>query len=137
MGIGDPVGVLDVIHRGVDMFDCVLPTRLGRTASAMVPSSLHPKARLNLRNAIHRDDPGPIDPNCTCPTCTEGFSRSYLRHLFQQSEMLGPRLVSAHNLHVMLSIVWAARSAIAQGTWSEHYAVERERWNPLDPTPLA
>lgn len=131
MGIGDPVGVLDVIHRGVDMFDCVLPTRLGRTATAMVPSQLHPKSRLNLRNAVHRDDPGPIDPNCACPTCTEGFSRSYLRHLFQQSEMLGPRLVSNHNLHVMLSIVWAARHAIAEGRWNEHYATERERWNPL------
>ncbi|MCW2955944.1 MAG: queuine tRNA-ribosyltransferase [Thermoleophilia bacterium] len=132
MGIGDPVGVLDVIDNGVDMFDCVLPTRLGRTASAIVPTTEHPRARLNLRNAVHVGDERPIQPGCTCPACAGGYTRNYLRHLFQQDEILGLRLLSLHNLHVMIDLVWRARAAIARGQWSTGwYEAERARWTPL------
>lgn len=132
MGIGDPVGVLDVIDNGVDMFDCVLPTRLGRTASAIVPNELHPRGRLNLRNAVHASDDGPIMPGCSCPACAGGYSRRYIRHLFQQEEVLGLRLLTLHNLRVMLDLAWRARAAIATGAWADGwYEAERARWAPL------
>ena len=132
MGIGDPIGVLDVIDQGVDMFDCVLPTRLGRTASAIVPVELHPRARLNLRNAVHATDDGPIMPGCACPACAGGYSRRYLRHLFQQEEVLGLRMLTLHNLHVMLDLTWRARAAIASGDWARGwYERERLRWSPV------
>jgi queuine tRNA-ribosyltransferase len=86
MGIGDPEGVIEVIARGVDMFDCVLPTRTARTGSALTW-----EGRLNLRNARFARDPGPLDPGCTCPACTR-FSRAYIRHLVNQEEILGLRL---------------------------------------------
>jgi queuine tRNA-ribosyltransferase len=131
MGIGDPVGVLDVIDRGVDMFDCVLPTRLGRTASAMVPVDVHPRGRLNLRAAYNVGERMEILPGCTCPACRGGYTREYLRHLFQQDEMLGPRLVTLHNLHVMVDLVRRARTAIASGAWETGwYERERARWAP-------
>jgi queuine tRNA-ribosyltransferase len=131
MGIGDPVGVLDVIDRGVDMFDCVLPTRLGRTASAMVPNDLHPRARLNLRNASHVGDDRVIQPGCPCMACAGGYTREYIRHLFQQDEILSLRLVTTHNLHVMIDLVRRGRVAIARGEWARGwYERERERWVP-------
>jgi queuine tRNA-ribosyltransferase len=133
MGIGDPVGILDVIDLGVDMFDCVLPTRLGRTASAMVPNDLHPRARLNLRNAVHAGDERPIMPGCACPACAGGYSRAYIRHLFQQDEVLSLRLATLHNLHVLLDLVRRSRIAIARGDWARGwYETERARWAALD-----
>ena len=84
MGIGDPEGVIEAIAAGVDMFDCVLPTRLGRTGSALVAGG-----RLNLRNAIHADDERPLEEGCTCPACAT-FSRAYIRHLITQDEIVGP-----------------------------------------------
>jgi queuine tRNA-ribosyltransferase len=132
MGIGDPVGVLDVIARGVDMFDCVLPTRLGRTASAMVPNDVHPRARLNLRNASHVGDSGPILAGCGCPACAGGYSRDYIRHLFQQDEILSLRLATLHNLHVLIDLVRRSRDAIASGAWDRGwYEAERARWVQL------
>jgi queuine tRNA-ribosyltransferase len=132
MGIGDPVGILDVIDHGVDMFDCVLPTRLGRTASAMVPNTEHPRARLNLRNATHVGDEGPILAGCGCPACRGGYARGYLRHLFQQDEILSLRLVTLHNLFVLIDLVRRARGAIASGEWARGwYEAERARWVPL------
>ncbi len=128
MGIGDPVGVLDVIHRGVDMFDCVLPTRLGRTAAAMVPVDVAPSGRLNLKNASHATDDSVMDASCACPACAGGYSRRYIRHLFQQGEILGLRLVTLHNLHVVLDIASRARTAITRGAWDEFYPAERARW---------
>ncbi len=131
MGIGDPIGVLDVIDRGVDMFDCVLPTRLGRTASAMVPVDVHPRARLNMRAAYNVGDRAPILPGCTCVACSGEYTREYVRHLFQQDEILGLRLVTLHNLHVMIDLVRRARTAIAAGQWHRGwYERERERWLP-------
>jgi len=112
MGIGDPEGILEVIARGVDLFDCVLPTRTARTGSALTW-----EGRLNLRNARFRDDPRPLDADCSCPAC-ERFSRAYLRHLVTQDEILGLRLLSLHNLGFVLDLTARARAAIEQGTFS-------------------
>ena len=128
MGIGDPVGVLDVIDRGVDMFDCVLPTRLGRTAAAIVPVDIAPSGRLNMKNAVHATSDIPIDSTCSCPACRGGYTRRYIRHLFQQQEILGLRLLTLHNLHVVLDIARRARTAIAANRWQQHYEAERARW---------
>src|SRR2546421_1833032 len=109
MGIGDPEGVLEVIDRGVDMFDCVLPTRTARTGSALTWSG-----RLNLRNARFARDPRPLDEGCSCPACSR-FSRAYLRHLVNQNELLGLRLLSLHNLGFLLELTAGARAAIERG----------------------
>jgi len=113
MGIGDPVGIVDVIARGVDVFDCVLPTRLARTGSAFTS-----EGRLNLRNARFAADLGPLDPHCDCPAC-RGFTRAYLRHLVTQQEMLGAQLLSLHNLRVLLRLTTDARAAIRAGRFAE------------------
>ena len=116
MGIGDPDGVLGVIARGVDMFDCVLPTRLGRTGSALVPGG-----RLNLRNAKFARDGRPLEEGCECPACAT-FSRAYIRHLITQEEIVGLRLLTVHNLHHVIHLVAAARDAIREGRFSEFCA---------------
>ena len=113
MGIGDPVGMIEVIRRGVDVCDCVLPTRLARTGSAF--SS---EGRLNLRNARFAADLGALDPACDCYTCRT-FSRSYLRHLVTQKEMLGSQLLSLHNLRVLLRLAADARAAICAGRFAD------------------
>jgi queuine tRNA-ribosyltransferase len=116
MGIGDPEGVLEVIERGVDMFDCVLPTRTARTGSALTW-----EGRLNLRNAGFARDARPLDEDCTCPACRR-FSRAYLRHLINQQELLGLRLLSLHNLRFLLELTANARAAIEQGRLAEYKA---------------
>ena len=110
MGIGDPEGILEVIARGIDMFDCVLPTRNARTGTALSWEG----GRLNLRNARFARDPAPLDENCACPACTR-FSRAYLRHLVNQQELLGHRLLTLHNLRFVLDLVAGARTAIERG----------------------
>jgi queuine tRNA-ribosyltransferase len=112
MGIGDPEGVIEVIARGVDMFDCVLPTRTARTGSALTW-----EGRLNLRNARFARDPGPLDAHCSCPACAR-FSRAYVRHLINQGEILGLRLLSLHNLRFLIDLVTAARTAIEHGDFA-------------------
>jgi queuine tRNA-ribosyltransferase len=112
MGIGDPEAILRVIAAGVDMFDCVLPTRLGRTGSAFTWDG-----RLNLRNARFARDPEPLDAVCTCPTCAR-FSRAYLRHLVTQHEVLALRLLTVHNLSFLLNLTRDARDAIRTGTFA-------------------
>jgi queuine tRNA-ribosyltransferase len=109
MGIGDAPGLLEVIERGIDMFDCVLPTRLGRTGSALTS-----EGRLNLKNARFARDPDPLEEVCDCPACTR-FSRAYLRHLVNQQELLGMRLLSLHNLRFLIRLTEAARGAIQRG----------------------
>src|SRR4029079_16611480 len=99
MGIGDPEGILGVIASGIDMFDCVLPTRTARTGSALTW-----EGRLNLRNARFARDPRPLDESCGCPACTT-FSRAYIRHLVNQEEILGLRLLSLHNLRFLIDLV--------------------------------
>ena len=126
MGIGDPIGILEVVARGVDMFDCVLPTRTARTGSALTWSG-----RLNLRNARFARDPLPLDEDCPCPAC-ERFSRAYLRHLVTQDEILGLRLLSLHNLRFVLDLTARAREAIERGTFS---AFRRDALARLAPSP--
>jgi len=109
MGIGDPEGILEVIAAGIDMFDCVLPTRLGRTGSALTW-----EGRLNLKNARFARDGEPLQEGCPCPAC-ERFSRGYVRHLVNQNELLGLRLLSLHNLRFLLELTANARQAIERG----------------------
>jgi queuine tRNA-ribosyltransferase len=116
MGIGDPEGILEVIERGVDMFDCVLPTRTARTGSALTW-----EGRLNLRNAGFARDQRPLDEDCSCPACRR-FSRGYIRHLINQQELLGLRLLSLHNLRFLLELTANARAAIEQGRLAAYKA---------------
>jgi queuine tRNA-ribosyltransferase len=113
MGIGDPLGVIDVIARGVDVFDCVLPTRLARTGSAFGP-----EGRMNLSNAGFAADVRPLDESCDC-YCCRNFSRAYLRHLVNQKEMLGAQLLSLHNLRVLVRLTADARAAIRAGRFED------------------
>jgi len=110
MGVGFPDDLLAGIRRGVDLFDCVAPTRMGRNGTAFTSAG-----RVNVRRAELRDDGRPLDAHCGCTTCTR-FSRAYLRHLFAADEMLGPRLLSLHNVHFLTSLVRSARAAIVAGT---------------------
>jgi queuine tRNA-ribosyltransferase len=116
MGIGDPEGILAVIERGIDMFDCVLPTRTARTGSALTW-----EGRLNLRNARFARDPRPLDEDCPCPACAR-FSRAYVRHLVNQQEILGLRLLSLHNLRFLLDLTAGARRAIERGELASYAA---------------
>lgn len=133
MGIGSPDYVLEAVWYGIDMFDCVLPTRIARNGTAlMVPGGLLPSetgaaaseliegrtGRLVVRNAAYANDLRPLDPGCGCPCCA-GFTRAYLRHLFRAGEMLGPRLLSLHNLHTVHRFVGALRAHIAAGTLAD------------------
>ena len=114
MGIGDPLSMLEVIRRGVDVFDCVLPTRMARTGTVF--SS---EGRLNLRNARFAHDLRPLDAECDCYACRT-FTRAYLRHLVLQKEILGSQLLSQHNLRVLIRFTVEARDAIRAGRFSEH-----------------
>ncbi len=106
MGVGSPPDLLEAIARGVDMFDCVLPTRVARTGTIFTRTG-----RLNVRNARYRDDHTPPDPDCGCAVCTR-YTRAYLRHLFSADEMLGPRLATYHNLAFLATLMDNAREAI-------------------------
>jgi queuine tRNA-ribosyltransferase len=110
MGVGAPEDLVNGVLRGVDLFDCVLPTRLGRNGAALVRGG-----RINLRNARHVDDPAPIDPQCGCYACRH-FSRSYLRHLTQSNEILGHHLISLHNVYFLVDLAHRMRAAILAGT---------------------
>jgi queuine tRNA-ribosyltransferase len=110
MGLGDPLGIVDAVSRGVDMFDCVLPTRLARHGTMLTTAG-----RLNLRNARYADDDGPLDPTCACPVCAR-WSRGYLRHLLNVDEPTAPRLLTIHNVAWTLDLVARVRAAIVAGT---------------------
>ena len=112
MGVGYERDVVMAVAAGVDMFDCVLPTRNGRNANAFTC-----EGPIRLRNACHADDPRPIDPACDCEACAGGFSRAYLRHLFQAEEMLGPTLVSIHNIRHFQRLMLSIRTAIREDAW--------------------
>lgn len=109
MGVGEPRDILAAVARGVDMFDCVMPTRNARNAQAFTWTG-----RIRLRNACWADDAGSLDKHCNCTTC-RNFSRGALRHFFLAGEMLGPILVSLHNLHFFTSLMAAVRQAVAEG----------------------
>ncbi|MBM3645484.1 MAG: tRNA guanosine(34) transglycosylase Tgt [Alphaproteobacteria bacterium] len=110
MGVGRPADLVGAVRRGIDMFDCVMPTRAGRTAQAFTRSG-----ELNLRNARHRDDPRPLDPECACPACTR-HSRAYLHHLVKTGEILGAMLLTWHNLQYYQDVMRGLRGAIETGT---------------------
>ncbi|HSE26609.1 MAG TPA: tRNA guanosine(34) transglycosylase Tgt, partial [Gemmatimonadales bacterium] len=116
MGVGFPADLLEGIARGVDLFDCVAPTRNGRHGSAWTATG-----RVNIRGAAHRLDEGPLDPECDCEACA-GFSRAYLRHLFVAGEILGLRLVALHNVRFLVRLADEARARILDGTF--------DRWRP-------
>ncbi len=111
MGVGDPVSMVEAVALGVDMFDCVLPTRLARHGTILTS-----EGRLNIRNARFARDPEPLEPGCSCPTC-QRWSRAYLRHLLAVSEPSAARLTTLHNVHWLLGLIDAARDAIAAGTY--------------------
>ncbi len=113
MGVGFPEDLIEGVRRGVDLFDCVAPTRMGRTGAVFTHDG-----RLNVKRAELRADPGPLDPDCDCPACTR-FSRAYLRHLFVSGEILGLRLLSLHNVHFLIRLMRTAREHIASGTFDQ------------------
>ncbi|HZS85714.1 MAG TPA: tRNA guanosine(34) transglycosylase Tgt [Stellaceae bacterium] len=116
MGVGKPADIVGAVARGVDLFDCVLPTRSGRTAQAFTR-----RGTVNLRNARHAEDPAPLDPECGCPACT-GHSRAYLHHLCKAGEILASMLLTWHNLQYYADLMTALRRAIAAGRLAEFIA---------------
>ncbi|MDQ6712604.1 MAG: tRNA guanosine(34) transglycosylase Tgt [Candidatus Dormibacteraeota bacterium] len=128
MGVGTPADLVEAIARGVDMFDCVLPTRIARNGSILTRGG-----RINLRNRQFIEDLGPADEGCDCYTC-QRFSRAYLRHLFMAGEILGHRLASIHNLRVLVRLVGEIRQAIGGGRLAAAITSLREQW-ALAPLP--
>jgi queuine tRNA-ribosyltransferase len=122
MGVGTPDDLLGGVLRGVDMFDCVMPTRAGRTGRAFTSQGV-----LNMRNARHAEDSGPVDPACGCPACAR-HSRAYLHHLFRCDEMLGPMLLTWHNLTYYQSLMRGMRAAIQAGGLAAFVGAVREGW---------
>jgi queuine tRNA-ribosyltransferase len=123
MGVGTPEDILDGIARGIDVFDCVLPTRLARHHAAFSPAG-----RLNLMNAIFARDERPVDEDCDCYTCRT-FTRAYLRHLIAAKETLAGTLLSIHNLRALIRLVEQVREYIASGTFGEHLPDLLQRWS--------
>jgi queuine tRNA-ribosyltransferase len=123
MGVGTPIDLLEGVARGIDMFDCVMPTRNGRNAMAFTWTG-----HVKMRNAKYADDPEPLDPNCPCLACKH--SKAYLRHLFVAKEMLGPTLLTHHNLTFYQQLMAEARRQIALGSFVEWVEVMRSRWLP-------
>ena len=122
MGVGDPIGFVEGIARGVDMFDCVLATRLARHGTILTDAG-----RLNLRNAEHARETGPLDPGCACPVC-QRWSRAYLRHLLRVGEPTSARLLTIHNLHWCLQLMQDARAAIREGRFEALRAAMVATW---------
>jgi queuine tRNA-ribosyltransferase len=116
MGVGTPVDLVECVARGVDIFDCVYPTRVARNGAAITRTE-----RLNMRNAQYAEDPGPVDPTCSCYTCTH-FSRAYIRHLVVAKEILAATLLTLHNLHLMLTMIGEIRTAILEERFADYRA---------------
>ena len=128
MGAGTPDDLVDAVGRGIDMFDCVIPTREGRNGALYTR-----RGRINIYNARFRDDPGPIDPSCSCYACRT-FSRSYIRHLYRAGEILGPRMGTLHNIHFYVGLASEMGEAVLEGrfgAWRSSfltaYQSEKER----------
>ena len=130
MGVGMPADIVGAVQRGIDMFDCVLPTRSGRTGQAFTR-----RGTLNIRNARHAEDPRPLDPESDYPS-VGSVSRGYLHHLFKSKEMLGPMLLTTHNLHYYQELMRDIRSAIEQGRLDEFAVVFRAQQAQGDIEPL-
>lgn len=128
MGVGFPEDLIEGIRRGVDLFDCVAPTRMGRNGAAFTRDG-----RINIKRAEFRADPRPLDTECDCSACAR-FSRAYIRHLFVSGEILGLRLLSLHNVHFLLSLARQARRAICDGdldSWSRDWLARHRPASPL------
>jgi tRNA-guanine transglycosylase, queuosine-34-forming len=126
MGVGRPSDLIGAVRRGVDMFDCVMPTRSGRTGQAFVR-----RGTINIRNARHAHDERPLDAECGCPAC-RNHSRAYLHHLFKAGEMLGPMLLTWHNLHYYQDLMAELRQAIEDGRFEEVASALEARLNEGD-----
>ncbi len=124
MGVGKPDDIVGAVARGIDMMDCVLPSRSGRTGQVFTRYGV-----VNIKNARHADDPRPLDENCTCPACSN-YSRAYLHHVFRSNEMISGMLLTWHNLHYFQEIMQGMRDAISEGTftqWQSQFHAEREQ----------
>jgi queuine tRNA-ribosyltransferase len=120
MGVGKPDDIVGAVERGIDMMDCVLPSRSGRTGQAWTRWG-----QVNIKNARHQDDPRPLDEDCGCPTC-RGYSRAYLHHVFKSQEIICSMLLTWHNLHYFQELMQSLRDAIAAGRLSAFAAVFRD-----------
>ena len=114
MGVGTPLDLIISIDAGIDMFDCVLPTRVARNGTLFTWSG-----KISIKRLEYKEDPGPLDPECDCYTC-KNYSRAYLRHLFLSGEILGSRLNTIHNLHFYMTVMRKAREALEQNRWEEY-----------------
>ena len=110
MGVGTPADIVGAVLRGIDMFDCVMPTRSGRTGKGFTR-----RGEVNIRNARHADDPRPLDERCKCPVCTN-YSRAYIHHLVKAQEILGPMLLTWHNVQYYQDLMWWLKKSIGEGT---------------------
>ena len=126
MGVGTPDNLIASVQRGIDMFDCVIPTRGGRTARAFTSHGI-----FNLRNARFADDAGSLDPACDCPACAR-HSRAYLHHLFKSAEILGPMLLTWHNVSYYQRLMREMRAAIVAGRLHAFAAATRAAWQSLE-----
>ena len=129
MGVGFPEDLIEGVRRGVDLFDCVAPTRMGRNGAVFTR-----EGRLNIKRAEFRTDPRPLDPGCDCAACSR-FTRAYIRHLFIADEILGLRLLSLHNVHFLLSLMRSARDAIRTGTleeWAREWLLRLRATSPVE-----
>lgn len=122
MGVGAPEDIFEAVARGIDLFDCVLPTRIARNASLLTPDG-----RINLRNAKFAEDPRPVQEDCACYTCRT-FSRAYLRHLYKANEITALRLGTIHNVYFLLELMRRIRATIEEGTFDDLRAVFLERY---------
>jgi queuine tRNA-ribosyltransferase len=128
MGVGFPEDLVAAVERGVDLFDCVAPTRNGRNGSAFTPDGV-----VNIRNAAHRDDPRPLDAACDCETCVT-FSRGYLRHLFVAEELLGLRLLSLHNVRYLIRLAEEMRTTVGRNAFPRWAHEWRRRYTQTEAT---
>ena len=126
MGVGTPEDILESVARGIDMFDCVMPTRSGRHGQAFTRFG-----KINLRNARHADDPRPLDPEHPCPALSQ-YSRAYLHHLIRSGELLGMMLLSWANIAYYQSLMQGIRAAIAEGRFDAFRTATKEQWKRGD-----
>nr|WP_085817011.1 tRNA guanosine(34) transglycosylase Tgt [Roseovarius halotolerans] len=130
MGVGKPDDIVGAVKRGIDMMDCVLPSRSGRTGQVFTR-----RGQINIKNARHQDDPRPLDEDCTCPAC-RNYSRAYLHHVFRSQEIISSMLLTWHNLHYYQEIMEAMRQAIAEGRFDAWEAAFHEMRAEGDIAPL-
>lgn len=121
MGVGEPIDMVRAVAQGVDMFDCVLPTRLGRHGVAWIGDEERGFSQIDLEKAVYKTDRQVLDSDCDCPACAGGYSRAYIHHLIREREMLGIRLLSLHNLRHVLALFERMRNAIERGIFVEQF----------------